>query len=468
MAWYHLVGVGGSGMSALAQVLIGRGNKVSGSDRNFDLGVNTPLFDWLSSGGIQLFPQNGSGVTQEVEALVVSTAVEESIADVVKAHQLNIPIRKRAEVLAELLNKSYGIAVAGTSGKSTVTGMLGYILTRAGLDPTIISGGAMKNFLLRGRPNNMRYGSSSIIVAEVDESDGSIVNYHPKVAIITNISKDHKDIPELKSLFQTFADQTKEKIVVNADCQHISSLHLDQNRTISFSLEKDPSGGPIFSGSSYRADKISLKPDGSNFECEGQPFCLKLIGLHNIANALAATAAASYLGVPLATIAEGLAEFQGISRRFDLIGQVQGIRVIDDFAHNPDKIAATLKAASLLGSRLIVLFQPHGFGPLRLFQKELIDSLTAGTSEQDLIFLPEIFYAGGSVIRDISSKDLVQAIQTRGRRAWYGESRQELLPLMIEETRPGDTVLVMGARDDTLTLFCHQVLRLLEEKYGEV
>ncbi|MEW6380762.1 MAG: Mur ligase domain-containing protein [bacterium] len=490
MSSYHFVGVGGSGMSALAQVLIGRGNKVSGSDRSYDLGVNLPLFDWLSSlssfspfspfssggihssGGIQLFPQDGSGVNQDLEAVVVSTAVEESIPDVARARQLNIPVRKRAEILAELLNNSYGIAVAGTSGKSTVTGMLGHVLTQAGRDPTIINGGAMKNFPRGGRPNNMRSGSSNTLVAESDESDGSIVNYCPALAIITNISKDHKDIPELKKLFQTFASQTREKIVVNGDCPNIASLTLDQDRTITFSLKGAPTGmlsaasnvSAASGDAAYQADLINLEPFGSTFKCQGQPFRLRVPGLHNIANALATIAAASYLGVPMADIAAGLADFQGISRRFDLIGEVRGIRVIDDFAHNPDKIAATLKAASLLKSRLIVLFQPHGFGPTRFFREELIDSLASGTSDQDVIFLPEIFYAGGTTTRDISSQDLAQAIQARGRDARYGENRQSLLKPLVEETRPGDTVLVMGARDDTLTSFCREVLRLLEEK----
>jgi len=528
MSSYHFVGVGGSGMSALAQVLAARGNRVSGSDRNYDLGVNLPLFDRLSSSGIKLFPQDGSGVKSnfysdtgiksdsdaevisdsDLDVLVVSTAIEESIPDVARARQLHIPIRKRADILAELLNESYGIAVAGTSGKTTVTGMIGYVLTHAGLDPTIINGGGMKNFLLDGRPNNMRIGASNMIVAESDESDGSIVNYYPALSIITNISKDHKDIPELQKLFQTFASQTKEKVAINGDCQNISAMNLDQGHVITFSLKKD---------SPCKAHRIHLEPFGSTFECQGQVFHLQVPGPHNIYNALAAIAIATHLGIPMSLIQEGLDSFQGISRRFDLVGAVcvgddagaigdrvtgpritdaqtgvgragdgragdrcagdghagdghvgtmRRIRVIDDFAHNPDKIAATLRAAALLNSRLIVVFQPHGFGPTRFLREELVDSLATGTSDRDVIFLPEIFYTGGTTTRDISSRDLVQSIAAKGRDARYGENKDAILKPLVEETRPGDTVVVMGGRDDTLTLFCRKILQLLEEKYA--
>ncbi|MEW5801927.1 MAG: Mur ligase family protein [bacterium] len=492
MSSYHFVGVGGSGMSSLAQVLAARGVRVSGSDRNYDLGINLPLFDWLSSFGIQLYPQDGSGVTPDLEALVVSTAVEESIPDVARARQLAVPVRKRADVLADLLNTSYGIAVAGTSGKSTVTGMIGHILTQAGWDPTVINGGAMKNFPLDGRPNNMRLGSADVIVAEVDESDGSIVNYCPGLAVITNISKDHKDIPELQTLFGIFASQTKEKVVINADCPNSAALNLSPDHVIPFSLKEV---------SPFKAHHLHLEPFGSTFECQGQLFHLQVPGLHNIYNALAAIATVSHLGIPPASIQEGLDSFQGISRRFDLIGEVicrgevwsegetgsqeegrgegrarregggrgksiRRIRVIDDFAHNPDKIAATLKAAALLNSRLIVVFQPHGFGPTRFLKDELVESLAKGTSDQDVIFLPEIFYAGGTTTRDISSLDLARAIAARGRDARYGESKDAILKPLVEETRPGDTVVVMGGRDDTLTLFCRKVVQLLEERYA--
>ena len=506
MTSYHFVGVGGSGMSALAQVLAARGNRVSGSDRNYDLGVNLPLFDWLASCGIQLFRQDGSGVKRVADSdagaglksdavikpdsgldvLVVSTAIEESIPDVASARQLQIPIRKRADVLADLLNESYGIAVAGTSGKTTVTGMIGHVLAHAGWDPTIINGGGMKNFPLDGRPNNMHIGASRVIVAESDESDGSIVNYHPALSIITNISKDHKDIPELQKLFRTFADQTKEKVVINADCQNSRAMDLDHNRVITFSLKAD---------SAYKADSLHLEPFGSTFECQGHAFRLQVPGPHNIYNALAAIAIAAHLGIPMPSIRDGLDSFKGISRRFDLIGEVcvgdakaagapiidaktghiragaahagtvQRIRVIDDFAHNPDKIAATLRAAAVLNTRLVIVFQPHGFGPTRFLREELVNSLVSATSERDVIFLPEIFYAGGTATRDISSRDLVQSIAARGRDARYGESKDAILKPLVEETRPGDTVVVMGGRDDTLTAFCRKVLQLLEEKY---
>ncbi|MBN1227782.1 MAG: UDP-N-acetylmuramate--alanine ligase, partial [Deltaproteobacteria bacterium] len=239
MALYHFVGIGGSGMSALAQLLAAMGNQVTGSDRNLDLGVHLPIFDLLSSQGIKLFPQNGSGVTPETDILVISTAIEENVPDVIKARTLPIPISKRADLLAHLFNDRKGIAVAGTSGKSTVTGMIGHILFQAGQDPVIVNGGMMKNFPLNNCPNNIYVGSSNIMVIEGDESDGSIIKYRPALSIISSISKDHKTIPQLLSLFKTFADQTKEKVIANADCPHICSLDLHPSRTVTYSLEKD-------------------------------------------------------------------------------------------------------------------------------------------------------------------------------------------------------------------------------------
>jgi UDP-N-acetylmuramate-alanine ligase len=564
------------------------------SDSDSDAGTRSDSDTGIKSGlGSELRSVSGSNLdagvrsdsnpnasvrsNSDLNILVVSTAIEESIPDVARARQLNIPIRKRADVLAELLNESYGIAVAGTSGKSTVTGMIGHVLTHAGWDPTIINGGAMKNFPLAGRSNNMHIGSSKVMVAESDESDGSIVNYHPALSVITNISKDHKDIPELQKLFQTFVDQTKEKVAINGDCPNIAALNLDPARTITFSLKENSASlkhdsacslkegslcegflcedstredsiyedpiceGFLCEGFLYKADCLHLEPFGSTFQCRGQLFHLQVPGLHNIYNALATIAIASQLGIPMASIQEGLDSFQGISRRFDLIGEIcvgegfvgevcagggrnedarsgwdhvgdpritdtqnrngyaadawtgnsqtdgghavnaragnanavnanagtmRRIRVIDDFAHNPDKIAATLRAAALLDSRLVVVFQPHGFGPTRFLREELVDSLAAGTSDRDVIFLPEIFYAGGTTTRDISSRDLVQSIAARGRDARYGESKEAILKPLVEETRPGDTVVVMGGRDDTLTAFCRKILQLLEEKYA--
>ena len=444
-------------MSSLAQLLSAMGNQVSGSDRNFDRGINLPIFDVLSSQGIQLFRQNGDGVKPETKVVVTSTAIEENIPDVVRASTLNIPICKQAEFLALLFNERYGIAVAGTSGKSTVTGMIGHILSQAGQDPVIVNGGMMKNFQYKGHANNVHTGSSNVMVIESDESDGSIIHYHPVLSIINTISKDHKNIPELLKLFQTFADQTKEKIIINADCSNVCSLNLNPSRTLTFSLEKD---------SQYRARLLHLEPFNSTFECLGRQFHLRVPGLHNIYNALASIAATIYKGVSLKDIQEALETFKGINRRFELVGEVLGSFVINDFAHNPEKITASLKTSALLKSRRVIVFQPHGFGPTRFLKKELVDSLVGGMSKEDVLFIPEIFYVGGTTCRDISSRNLVKAIRARRRDARYGETREIILRPLIEEIDPGDTVLVMGGRDDTLTIFCQKVMQLLQKKFS--
>lgn len=456
MALYHFVGIGGSGMSALAQLLAAMGNQVTGSDRNLDLGVHLPIFDLLSSQGIHLFPQNGSGIKPETTMLVISTAIEENVPDFIKARKLHIPVCKRAALLAHLFNERYGIAVAGTSGKSTITGMIGHILSQAGQDPVIVNGGMMKNFPLNNRPNNVYVGSSNVIVIESDESDGSIINYRPALSIINSISKDHKNIPELLSLFKAFADQTKEKVIVNADCPHVCSLDLNPSRTVTFSLEKD---------SHVKARVLQLNPFDSAFEFQGRQFTLRVPGLYNIYNALAAIAVAIQKEIALEDIQEALKTFEGISRRFELVGKVLETCVINDFAHNPEKITASLKTSSLLNCRRILVFQPHGFAPTRFLKKELIDSLICGMAKDDVLFIPEIYYVGGTTKQGISSQDLVKAIRAGGRDARYGKNKEAILSPLIKEIHPGDTVHVMGGRDDTLSVFCKKILQLLQKKY---
>lgn len=457
MGSYHLVGIGGSGMSALAQLLAGKGYQVTGSDRAYDQGRSPALFNLLSSSGIRLYPQDGSGVTPETEMVVVSTAVEEQIADVAKGRSLGLQILPRAEVLANLFNQQDGLAVAGTSGKSTVTGMIGHILSLAGLDPTIVNGGGMKNFPLAGQPNNLRLGHSRMMVIESDESDGSLVYYQPSVSVITTISKDHKEISELIDLFQKLADHTQHKIIVNKDGPYLKSLALKPSQALTFSLTEE---------ADYQASAIQLEKMTAGFQCQGYTFHLQVPGLHNISNALAALAACHYLGVSMSQIQSALSNFCGIYRRFDLIGMVEGIHVIDDFAHNPEKIAATLKTAAGFKTRRILVFQPHGFGPTKFLKNELIEVFLAEMTDEDILFMPEIFYAGGTICRDISSLDLVQAIQAGGKKASYEIDKEAVLPALIDETRPGDTIVVMGGRDETLRCFSQRIFEQLGKKFG--
>ncbi|MFQ5957354.1 MAG: UDP-N-acetylmuramate--L-alanine ligase [Candidatus Brocadiales bacterium] len=451
---YHFVGLGGSGMSALAQLLRARGHTVSGSDRNLDRGLNHTLFHKLSRLGISCLPQNGSGLENGVDIVVVSTAVEESNPDIKMARERGIPIVNRAALLAVLFNDLRGIAIGGTNGKTTVTGMVGWILDRAGLDPTVIMGGMMKNYSNRSQPGNARVGRSDITVIEADESDGSLIYYRPKVGVITNITKDHKPIGELIMLFSSFADGSS-KLVLGADCPVASSIRPIPRGTITFGFSEK---------ALFRATDVACKDWSSSFKVEDVPFKLKLPGRHNVLNALAAIVTAHLLSVPLEVSAKALKDFKGVSRRLDLIGETRGIKVIDDFAHNPQKIKAAIESVRPTSRRILAIYQPHGFSPTRFLKEELVQTISEGLSADDILFMPEIFYAGGTVSKDISSRDIIESVAAQGIRAHFVTERTGIRGHICEEARPGDTVLVMGARDDTLTEFCQEILGSLSGK----
>jgi len=455
VAKYFFIGIGGSGMSAIAQILAGRGDVVCGSDRNFDRGVNGPFFDRLSQLGVCLYPQDGTGVSADCNCIVVSTAIEDTVPDVARARELGIPVRHRAEMLAELFNGERGIAVGGTSGKSTVCGMVGALLAEAGLDPSIINGGKMKNFEDGLLPGNARAGRSNLMVIESDESDGSIVNYRPAVSVVTNITKDHKTIEELIALFETFVSNTKELAVVNADCPLASKLNFKGRNVFTYGLESD---------ADLRAEEVALAPFSASFSIGKERIELKVPGRHNVSNALAAYAVGRHLGLSPLELRKGLEAFRGISRRFDLIGEAAGIRVIDDFAHNPDKIRATLEALDGIPGRRLLVFQPHGFGPTKFMREDLIDVFSKMLRPADILFMPEIYYAGGSAERTISSADIAAGIRARGGRALFFENRGDITAALVAEAQQGDIAVVMGARDDTLTTFCRTILEALEKR----
>ncbi len=372
--------------------------------------------------------------------------------DVARARELGVPVCHRAEVLAELFNVERGIAVGGTSGKSTVCGMTGTALTEAGLDPSIINGGKMKNFADGLLPGNARAGRSEFMVIESDESDGSIVNYHPAISVITNVTKDHKTIEELIALFETFISNTRELTVVNADCPIASKLNFKGGEVITYGLD---------SGAGLRAEEVELSPFSASFTTEGARIALRVPGMHNVSNALAAYAVCRHLGLSPSELRKGLEAFRGISRRFDLVGEAAGIRVIDDFAHNPDKIRATLEALDGMPGRRLLVFQPHGFGPTKFMREDLIGVFSKMLRPEDILYMPEIFYAGGSAERTISSADIASEIRARGGRALFFENRADITEAIVAEAQQGDIVVVMGARDDTLTSFCRAILEAL-------
>jgi UDP-N-acetylmuramate--L-alanine ligase len=446
---FHYAGLGGSGMSALAQFQAMMGGRVSGSDRAFDRGERAELRMQLQRLGIEIMPQDGSGVTDDCAALIVSTAVEEEVADFAAARAKNIPIVHRSELLSHFVASYRTVAVSGTSGKSTVTAMVVEILEGAGRDPSVITGGDLRLLQARGLPGNAFAGSSDLLVIEADESDGSLVRYAPAVGVILNLQRDHKEMEEVASMFAVLRARSREALVVGED-ENLDAL----------------AGGALRFGFGPRADirgvNVELTPSGSSFIVDDVAFALPVPGRHNVANALAAIAAARALDVPLADMVAPLASFQGVGRRFQTVGAARGVTVVDDFAHNADKIAAALATAKLNASRLLAIYQPHGYGPTRFLRRDFVDTFTRELRPGDRLWMLEVFYAGGTASRDFSAADIVEQIAKNGVKAEFAPSRAWLAARIAEMARAGDMVLVMGARDPSLTDFAREIVAELD------
>ena len=452
---YHFVGVGGIGMSAIAQVLKEQGHIVSGSDRNYDKQITPYVFSKLLSISISLHPQDGSGVSENTDFVVVSSAIEEDNPDIKKARVLGKTIIKRADLLADMFNRMYGIAIGGTNGKTTVSCMVGYILDYAGLSPTIIVGGCIKNYINNSSLGNAKTGTSDIISIEADESDGSIVLYTPRISVITNISKDHKSIEEIAKMFVIFSQNTRDTLIINADCPRLGMIDIKHKKIVTYGLNND---------ATIRASNIVYEPFLSSFEVDGQSFEINLPGVYNVSNALAAIAVARSLNIHDNKTASALKEFGGVQRRMDIIGEVDGIKVIDDYAHNPDKVMAVINAVKLGCKRVIAVFQPHGYGPTNFMKEEFIDAFINVLSPHDVLFMPEIYYAGGTASKNISSADIIKRVKEGGKNAFFVEKRDDIIPKIKRHVQTGDCILVMGARDNTLTEFCQNILHSLKNK----
>ncbi|MEA3001139.1 MAG: UDP-N-acetylmuramate--alanine ligase [Sphingomonadales bacterium] len=458
---YFFCGIGGSGMLPLACIVRAGGAEVAGSDRSLDQGRVTEKFAFLERRGISLFPQDGSGLTSADQVLVASAAVEDSVPDIAVARRVGAERITRAELLARLFNEaSLSIGVAGTSGKSTVTGMIAWILHQAGRDPTVMNGAVMKNFATPETPfASALAGDSDLFVSEVDESDGSIALYAPTIAVLNNVSLDHKSLDELRALFRDFAAKA-EKVVVNLDDDETRALaeDLPADRLVGFSFDgRDAAlaGGPVEAGAGFTRFAVRAG-------AEERVVTLHLWGGHNARNALAALGAATAAGVPLGEAVAALESFAGLRRRFEIVGEKSGVAVVDDFAHNPDKIAATLGAARAgLKGRLLLFFQPHGYGPLRLMKAPLVETFADGMTGEDRLILIDPVYYGGTVDRTVGSEDIVEGVRVAGRAAEHVAERAAAGERLATLARPGDRILIMGARDDTLSDFARQVLASL-------
>ena len=434
-------------MSAIAQYLAGIDKKVSGSDRYFLPDVFNDTKGKLEAAGIQCFLQNGDGINEQTQLVVVSTAIEDTVFEVQKAKQLNIPIIKRSELLALIAKNKKTIAVAGTSGKSTTSAMLFDILEYAGMEPSIISGAGLVSIIKEGKIGNAKVGKGEWLVIEADESDGSIVQYEAEIGLLLNIDKDHQEIDELIRLFTTFKNNSK-KFVVNQS--HTLTKSLSQNIDYDFSADENIAAG-------YVAKDFNQKGFNIQFSIRNIQFSLNTVGKHNMENALAATAIANQLGVELNICAEALKKYEGIYRRHQVLGNKHGVWVIDDYAHNPAKCAASIAACQYVAPKVISWFQPHGYTPTKFLRADFVKEIAAVLRDQDEIWMSEIFYAGGTAVKDISANDLINDIKALGKNAYFINDRNDF----IETARPHLTddcvLLLMGARDPSLELFGKEV-----------
>jgi len=446
-------GVGGSGMSALALYHAGLGGRSGGSDRAFDLDERTTIRAALEAAGVTISPQDGSGVAG-YDALVVSTAVEDTVPDVRAARDAGLDILHRSELLARFVAGSRAVAVTGTSGKSTTVAMIFAILRAAGLCPGVITGGPLVELQDEGLLGNAWADpEGDFLAVEADESDGSLVRYHPWCGLVLNLQRDHKEPAEVAEMFRVFRGQVDGPVVAGEDA-NLDFLHADTR----FGF------GP---GAHVRAEEVDLRPESVSFTLDGVRFDLPLPGLHNVSNTLAAAAAAREAGVPFSLAADALRGYRGVSRRFNVLGTARGVTVIDDFAHNPDKLRAALAAAHLRADahdgRVLAFFQPHGYGPTRFLFDDLVKAFAASLPDGDILWLPPVYYAGGTVSRDVEATDLSRAIRDAGADARDLVTRDDLSDAVADEALPGDVVMIMGARDPALTGLAGDVLTRLGE-----
>ncbi len=447
-------------MLPLAQIAHGLGHPVAGSDRGHDQGRTPEKFAWLASHGFQLFPQDGSGVTSPEQVLVASAAIEDSVPEVARAKALGCERVSRAELLAALFNAAgFSIAVGGTSGKSTVTGMIAWILHEGGFDPTVMNGAVMKNFVSPDNPfASARIGRRDRFVSEVDESDGSIALYRPTIGVLLNVSLDHKSIEELRVLFGNFIASAG-TAVINLDSPEAGALAPRARNRVTFALKNPMADITIEPDSIDQSDFGIRAAVIDNRRREVFPLILPLPGLHNLSNALAAIAAADAAGIGVDEAAYALRSFAGLARRYDVIGtSPSGITVIDDFGHNPEKCAATLRTLKAGQGRVIAFFQPHGYGPLRQMGTELAQTFARELGPDDVTILCDPVYFGGTVDRSEGSEQIVARINQGGGKAEHIPAREACLERIIALARPGDRIVVMGARDDTLSDFARSIL----------
>ncbi|MHC5615294.1 MAG: UDP-N-acetylmuramate--L-alanine ligase [Nostoc sp.] len=455
---FHFIGIGGIGMSALAYVLAKRQFPVSGSDLRANHithkleSIGAHIFDRQEASNLEFFrpqvlanavvlnsqEQLATTTTKsKLPQVICSTAINTNNLEYKAALELGCPILHRSDVLAALIADYYSIAVAGTHGKTTTSSMIGYMLLQAGLDPTILVGGEVNAW-----SGNARLGQSQYLVAEADESDGSLIKHAPEIGIITNIELDHPDhydtLEEVIDIFQTFAKGCK-TLIGSIDCVTVRDR---LQPTISYSLYSDTDADYTVTNIDYRADGTTALV-WERGKALGV-LKLRLLSRHNLSNALAAVAVGRVLGLEFGEIAKGIATFEGARRRFELRGEVDGITFIDDYAHHPSEIRVTLAAASLQarpGQRVVAIFQPHRYSRTLTFLEEFAESFT----HADLVVVTDIYSAGEPNLGQISGEHLAGEIAKRHSQVIYQPTLPSVCEFLVRTLRPGDLTLFLGA-----------------------
>ncbi|HSB08384.1 MAG TPA: UDP-N-acetylmuramate--L-alanine ligase [Blastocatellia bacterium] len=436
----HFVGIGGIGMSGIAEVLLALGDnfRVTGSDLK-----HTQITERLESMGAVIFEGHRAENISGANVVVTSSAIRDDNPEVIAARQKQIPVIPRAEMLAELMRLyRNGIAVAGTHGKTTTTSMIAHLMTRTGFDPSVVVGGRVASL-----GSNARHGRGEYIIVEADESDGSLLLLTPTIAVLTNIDADHLDhftggIEQIKSCFVAFANSVPfyGTIVLCLDDQNVQAIIPQVTRRV------------ISYGSAAQADVSASRIDldasfGSEFTVrafgeEMGRIKLGVPGLHNVQNALAAASVGLDLGIKFKDVAEVLSEFRGAERRFQIKGEKNGILVIDDYGHHPTEIKATLAAARTAGRRVVTLFQPHRYTRTR----DLKDEFARSFYGADLLLISDIYAASEDPIEGITSRALTEQIERFGHRhVEYAGPLAGAAARLKEVARPGDLVLTLGA-----------------------
>ena len=442
----HFTGIFGSGMSALAQYLRFQGITVSGSDRFHANEDTASLRQSLERLGCAIVQQDGSGVSADTDVVCVSTAIEDSNPDIAAARGRSIPLIHRSDLLAAIIETKKAIAVAGTSGKSTVTAMIFEFLTACGKSPSLISGAGLRRLERQGLIGNAWSGGSDLLVVEADESDGTLVKYRPEAAVILNVSKDHKSTDEIARLFETLASRSA-WTASNADDPLLASLPA----TVRFGKN---------GSSTWRPDCEELLPTSVKLVRGTTEYHLPLPGEHNLENLRAALCVCERFGCEPSELADAVKTFEGVARRFSVTRTRQNMHVVDDFAHNPAKIAAVVRASRGLAARIIAIYQPHGFAPTRFLKDEYITTFRTIFRPNDALYLLPIYYAGGTAQKNISSEDIINGLGPVSFTAQAVKGRDELLTRLQADAKPEDCILLMGARDPSLSALVKKIVDL--------